>query len=56
MSDLLADQAKFCSTVGATTCTLLWKVLHHNGAVDTILSGVSVAWKKYLQIADCRMK
>ncbi|XP_065179553.1 heat shock factor 2-binding protein-like [Sycon ciliatum] len=54
MNELLAEQASFCSTVGATTCNLLWKMSHCTGAVDSILTGNMLV--SFLQLASSSME
>ncbi|XP_065840346.1 heat shock factor 2-binding protein-like isoform X2 [Oscarella lobularis] len=42
LREQLADQSNFCSTMGASACTLLWRLSRIESSVDAILSGTMV--------------
>ena len=42
LNDQLSQQADYCSSLGAASCTLLWRVSQREDCIHSILSGVSV--------------
>ncbi|XP_059139450.1 heat shock factor 2-binding protein-like [Physella acuta] len=39
LTDQLQQQSDFCSSLGAASCTLLWRVSKHENTIETIISG-----------------
>ena len=40
LNEQLSQQADYCSSLGAATCTLLWRVSQREECIHSILSGV----------------
>ena len=49
LNEQLSQQADYCSSLGASSCTLLWRVSQREDCVHSILSGVSLRPPYYRQ-------